>query len=62
MVLDADDAPGGRRLQALARVLEQLGCRSYLEASRRGGHLWFLLDEPQPGEEIRRVGKRLLAQ
>ena len=61
MVLDADDAPGGRRLQALAQVLEQLGCPSYLEASRRGGHLWFFFDEPLPGKEIRRFGKGLLA-
>ena len=61
MVLDADDAPGGRRLQALAKVLDELGCQSYLEASRRGGHLWFFFDEPLPGKEIRRFGKGLLA-
>ena len=61
MVLDADDAPGGRRLQALAQVLGQLDCQSYLEASRRGGHLWFFFDEPLPGREIRRFGKGLLA-
>lgn len=61
MVLDADDAPGGRRLQALARVLDELGCRTYLEDSRRGGHLWFFFAEPRPGKEIRRFGKGLLA-
>lgn len=61
MVLDADDEPDRRRLAALARVLEQVGCPSYLEASRRGGHLWLFFSESLPGSEIRRFGKGLTA-
>lgn len=61
MVLDGDDDPDRRRLVALVRVLREIGCPSYFEASRRGGHVWFFFDEPLPGREIRRFGKGLIA-
>lgn len=61
MVLDADDEPDRRRLIALSRVLQQLSCPSYVEASRRGCHLWFFFDGPRPGKEVRRFGKGLQA-
>lgn len=61
MVLDADDEPDRRRLLALARVLAEVGCPTYYEASRRGGHLWFFFDAPLPGGEIRRFGRGLQA-
>lgn len=61
MVLDGDDEPDRRRLLALARVLEDIGCPSYFEASRRGGHLWFFFGQTLPGNEIRRFGKGLMA-
>lgn len=61
MVLDADDEPNRRRLIALSRVLDQLSCPTYLEASRRGAHLWFFFDEPRPGEAVRKFGKGLMA-
>ena len=61
MVLDADNEPDRRRLASLARVLEQLACPSYLEASRRGAHLWFFFDRPLSGEAVRRFGQGLLA-
>ena len=60
MVLDADDEPDRRRLLALARVLGEIGCPSYYEASRRGGHLWFFFDPSLPGGEIRRFGKGMM--
>ena len=60
MVLDADDEPDRRRLLALTQVLEQIGCPSYYEASRRGGHLWFFFDQPLPGGEVRRFGKGMM--
>lgn len=60
LVLDADDAPDWRRLQALARVLAEMDCPSYLEASRRGGHLWLFFEEPLPGRRVRLFGKGLL--
>jgi len=59
LVLDADDEPDRRRLAALAQVLEKIGCPSYVEASRRGGHLWLFFAEPLPGAEIRGFGKGL---
>lgn len=49
MVLDADNEPERRRLIALSRVLQQLTIPSYVEASRRGCHLWFFFDSPRPG-------------
>lgn len=61
MVLDADDEPNRRRLIALSRALDQLSCPTYLEASRRGAHLWFFFDKPRPGEAVRRFGKGLMA-
>jgi hypothetical protein len=61
MVLDADDEPDRRRLLALSQVLAKLGCPSYVEASRRGGHLWFFFETPRPGKEVRWFGKGLQA-
>jgi hypothetical protein len=60
MVLDADDDPDWRRLGALATMLAEEGASTYLEPSRRGGHLWAFFDEPTAGEEIRRFGQGLL--
>lgn len=61
LVLDADNEPDRRRLLALSRVLFQLQCPSYLEASRRGCHLWLFFDRPRPGKEVRRFGKGIMA-
>lgn len=61
MVLDADNEPDRRRLISLAQLLEQLSCPSYLEASRRGAHLWFFFERPLDGGDVRRFGKGLLA-
>lgn len=61
LVLDADDDPDWRRLRAIARILANEGAASYLEASRRGGHLWFFLPYPRPGAQIRAFGLGLLA-
>lgn len=60
-VLDADDAPGWRRLQALANALMEKGTMGYLEQSRRGGHLWLFFDKLTPGEDIRAFGTGLLS-
>ena len=60
LVLDADDTPDWRRLQAMAGPHEELGAGSYLEKSRRGGHLWIFFLEPTPGKEIREFGRGLL--
>ena len=60
MVLDADDEPNRRRLIALSRVLDQLACPTYLEASRRGAHLWFFFDKPRPGAAVRTFGQGVM--
>lgn len=61
LVLDADDEPDWHRLTALARTLNELECPSYLEESRRGGHLWLFFAEPLAGKSIRSFGRGLLA-
>lgn len=62
LVLDADDDPDWRRLQGVSRVLERMDTESYLEHSRRGGHLWLFFDKTFPGREIRKFGQGLLKQ
>jgi hypothetical protein len=61
LVLDADDDPNWRRLQAVSKVLESMDTESYLERSRRGGHLWLFFQKLRPGREIREFGQGLLA-
>lgn len=60
LIFDADDAPGWRRLVALQKVLDLMKISSYLEKSRRGGHLWFFLRTMTPAKLIRQFGKGLL--
>ena len=60
LVLDADDDPDWRRLQAVAVALEGMGVESYRERSRRGGHLWLFFEQALSGREIREFGQGLL--
>lgn len=60
LILDADDEPDWRRLKALAAYLAGEGTATYLERSRRGGHLWFFFDKPIHGQSLRRFGNGLL--
>jgi hypothetical protein len=57
VVLDADDRIDG--LQHMHEQLEHLDIPSYLETSRRGGHLWFFFREKISGEKGRRFGLAL---
>jgi len=52
-VLDADDKDNFDRLEF---VFRNLLFPSYLEYSRRGGHLWFFFEEPVSGKEARNFG------
>ena len=61
LVLDADDAQAWERLGYLARVLAEEGVPTYVERSRRGGHLWLFLGPAVAGHEVRAFGKGLLA-
>lgn len=62
LVFDADNDPDWRRLQALAVALLEIDATTYLERSRRGGHLWMFFDEALSGDEIRRFGQGLMLQ
>jgi len=61
-VLDADDDVAYHRLFKLADELAADGVPSYMEASRRGGHLWFFFDEPVAGEKAKAFGEQVLAE
>ena len=60
LVFDADDEPNWRRLRALSRALEEMDTPTYLENSRRGGHLWLFFESWQPGKELRQFGTALM--
>jgi len=48
------DVPGGLpQVLSLRAALAELGLPGLAEASRRGGHLWLLLDEPAPAVALR---------
>jgi hypothetical protein len=61
IVLDADDAQAWERLGHLARVMTTEDVPTYLERSRRGGHLWLFLAEAVTGREVRAFGRGVLA-
>jgi hypothetical protein len=54
-VLDADSDDGITRLQQSFLALDGLGIPSYLERSRRGGHLWIFLAQPLPASGVRQL-------
>jgi hypothetical protein len=58
--LDADDERGWERLGHLARKLSHEHIPSYLEKSRRGGHLWLFLAQAVAGRDARAFGRGLL--
>lgn len=59
-VIDADDDLQMAKLADIAKGLAKDETPSYLEASRRGGHLWFFFDKPVPGSTARSFGQSLL--
>jgi hypothetical protein len=59
IVFDADDVLQFEKLAQAAGKLACLGASGYLEASRRGGHLWLFLPELMPGKHAREFGKGL---
>lgn len=61
MVLDADGENGLVELADLSYELETRQVPSYLETSRRGGHLWLFFERAHEGEEVRAFGKTLIA-
>lgn len=61
LCLDADDKQTWETLIITSRSLADQNITSYLEASRRGGHLWMFTD-PLPGHLVRQLGKAILSQ
>src|SRR6266700_6334659 len=50
---DADASDGLQALQGVQSTLADEGIRAYLEASRRGGHLWVFLAHSIPASRLR---------
>ena len=59
IVFDADDETQLEKLSWMASRLDLQGATSYLEHSRRGGHLWLFFDGLFTGEEARDFGAGL---
>lgn len=57
--LDADNPEQWGKLQHVSASLSKRDVPSYLEPSRRGGHLWIFIP-PMKGTEARRFGKQLV--
>jgi hypothetical protein len=57
--LDADEEQEWDGLCSIAQQFAELDMMTYLEPSRRGGHLWMFI-EPLPGKDVRRFAKHLL--
>jgi hypothetical protein len=55
LCLDADQADALPQMVALAGALAERGLPGLVESSRRGGHLWLLLDGPVLAAAVRRV-------
>ncbi len=58
-VLDADDDVQWHKLFNAKDQLRQENIPSYMEGSRRGGHLWFFFEWPISGHAAKRFGEGL---
>lgn len=61
LCFDADSPERWQQLTELAQELSHQSITPYLEASRRGGHLW-LFTAPTPAPDIRRFGRQILSE
>lgn len=58
VVFDADDEVSFAKIQLIGLISE---LPSYIERSRRGGHVWMFFEQTVPGTIARGFGKRILA-
>jgi len=58
---DADDDGGWKGLISLSTQLAERSIPSYLEHSRRGGHLWLFMEDSLSGKTLRAFGRELLS-
>ncbi len=59
LAFDADDDSQIGQLIVMARDLARQDVTTYLEGSRRGGHLWLFFAHPIPGKAVREFGTGL---
>ncbi len=59
IVFDADDPAQFQTLTSMHSTLEGESIPAYLEASRRGGHLWIFFSQPVPGKDCPQVWQRV---
>jgi len=59
IMFDADEDAQFEQLVLLSKNLAEKGVPSYLEESRRGGHLWLFFSDPIPGKDARLFGQGL---
>lgn len=62
LVIDADDERSFIKLRGVAHHLSKQGIYSYLETSRRGGHLWLFFEQEVKGKLARQWGSGILAE
>jgi hypothetical protein len=60
--LDADAPHAFPQLMLLAPALTERGLPAFVEASRRGGHLWFIFDDPIRASLARRLASQALEE
>ena len=60
--VDFDSDDGWDRARALRDVMDRHGAFSYTEPSRRGAHLWSVLDRQLPAQTVRRALRGFLAE
>lgn len=59
IAFDADDGSQFERVISLSRALRKEKVPSYLEESRRGGHLWLFFPNPLSGKAARLFARRI---
>jgi hypothetical protein len=57
---DCDDEDGYAAARAIGQAAWEAGLPAYLEPSRRGAHLWGVLDLPLPAKTVRRGMRRVM--
>lgn len=57
---DCDDEDGYDAARKIGTVAWDVGLPAYLETSRRGAHLWGVLNHPLPAAQVRRGMRRLM--
>lgn len=61
LAIDFDTDTGQTDAFALAREMDVAGVPAYVETSRRGAHLWVILDRVLPAKTIRKASRAFLA-